>query len=261
MSKASIDTKNSIDKPITRKKSTTTRKRPTLSQRLEQKNKVIEELTAEISEKNHRINKLNEENKILDEISERLRKAEQVINENKPGKKDHPENAELIDDLTDKLKELEINLVDSSFKEKHSLARNIVKTNMLAAGSLSLLPLPLFDFAALFGVQLNLVRNLCKHYEVNFDEIMAKTVLKSLVGSALPLVSVMALSSFIRIIPGIGTIGGSISMGIFSSAFIYATGEVFIRHFERGGTLQDFNSKHWKSIFKKNFEKEASKAK
>lgn len=43
-------------------------------------------------------------------------------------------------------------------------------------------------------------------------------------------------------------------MTALAGAVTYATGQVFIRHFEAGGTFQNFESKHWQAFFKQQLE-------
>lgn len=154
-----------------------------------------------------------------------------------------------VDDLTNKLLDAEIKLSASALQNQHVTAQNIVKTHMVAASSLAILPVPLFDIATLTGTQINMLRTLSAHYGVNFDEQKSKAILTSLISGSLPLVTVVGLSSVSKLVPGIGSIGGGISMTILTSATVYATGQVFINHFENGGTLDDFEVKHWKAFF------------
>ena len=164
------------------------------------------------------------------------------------------EQAELIDELTVKLQETEIALAASSITNKHETAQAVVNTHIVAGMSLGLLPVPLLDIAALMGTQLNMLRSLCKHYEVDFSEKMAKSLLHSLTIGALPALSVMGLSSVVKVIPGVGSIVGGVSVSVLSGATVYASGQVFISHFEAGGTLKDFDSTQWKQYFNENFE-------
>lgn len=165
------------------------------------------------------------------------------------------EQSELIGKLTDRLTETEIKLQGCYLQSKHLAAQNIVKTYMASGGAMALLPIPIFDFASLAGTQLGLVRRLAQHYEVDFDETKAKTLLMSLLSGVIPLMTVVGLSSVVKIIPGIGSIGGGIGMGVLSGGLVFAVGQVFIRHFEQGGTLEDFDSKQWVGTFKQSFEK------
>ena len=161
------------------------------------------------------------------------------------------EQSQLIDELTDKLMETEIKLAAAQIQGRLNTAQGIVKTHMIAGSSLALLPVPLFDLAALTGTQLSLLRSLSMHYEVDFDEQKGKILLTSLVSGAMPVLTVVGLSSFAKLIPGIGSVGGGISMTVLTSSLVYATGQVFIRHFEKGVTLENFQSKHWKNFFNK----------
>jgi Mrp family chromosome partitioning ATPase len=43
-----------------------------------------------------------------------------------------------------------------------------------------------------------------------------------------------------RVLPGVGTILSSATMPILGGTSTYALGLIFVRHFEAGGSLQDF---------------------
>lgn len=178
-----------------------------------------------------------------------------------PVEKDNSDQYVLIDELTEKLMDVEIKLASAQLQGRHEKAQSIVRTHMIAGSSLALMPVPIFDLAALTGTQLSLLRSLSMHYQVNFDEQKGKVLLTSLVSGAIPLLTVVGLSSFSKLIPGIGSIGGGVSMTVLTNALIYATGQVFIRHFELGGTLEDFQSKHWKSFFTQKLEEQKVTAK
>lgn len=160
----------------------------------------------------------------------------------------------LTSDLLKQLHEVEIKLASVSHQNSHVVAQNIVKTHLIAGMALGLLPIPLFDIASLTGTQLSLLRSLSQHYGVDFDEKKGKVILTSLVSGSLPVLTVLSLSSLSKAIPGFGTLGGGISMTVLVGAVVYATGQVFIRHFEAGGTFEDFKSKHWQAYFKKQVE-------
>lgn len=126
-------------------------------------------------------------------------------------------------------------------QQQHYQAQKIVRKHMLTGMALSAVPIPLLDVAALTGVQLHLLDKLSQHYAVSFDKKLAKAKLLALLGSTLPATSIMSLGSVTKLIPGIGTLAGGASLSALSGAVIYATGSVFIRHFETGGTLETFN--------------------
>lgn len=247
---------------------------PSLSQRVKDQAQLIDELTARIRQKEQELAELSGQSRLMDELASKLRETETAIHVAREQAQSQTrlidtlthqlqqkeeqmltaaEQAQLIDDLTSKLQEVEIKLAAASIQGKHVYAQNIVKTHMVAGMGLGLLPAPLFDIVALSGVQLNLLRSLCRHYAIDFDEQVGKSILSSLLSGSLPVLTVLGLSSFAKIIPSIGTIGGGISMTVLAGAAVYATGQVFIRHFEAGGTLQNFDSKHWQAFFKQQF--------
>ena len=246
-----------------------------LSRQIKEQAQRIDELTALIQQKEQELIGLSGQAHLMDELTHKLQKTEtamQLANAQVQAKSHlideltgtlkekeqqimtAAEHAQLIDDLTAKLQEVEIKLVAASLQGKHSNAQNTVKTHMVSGMALGLLPAPLFDIMALSAVQLNLLRSLCNHYSVDFDEQLGKGIVSSLISGSLPVLTVLGLSSFAKLIPGIGTVGGGLSMTALAGAAIYATGQVFIRHFEAGGTLQDFDSKHWQAFFKQQLE-------
>lgn len=188
-------------------------------------------------------------------------KLEAKLEENERLKTLTKERGVLNDHLVAKLMDVELKLASSTLESQRLMAQNIIKTHMAAGSALALLPVPLFDLAALTGTQVSLLRSLSQHYDVGFDEQKGKVLLTSLISGSIPLLTVMGLSSFAKLIPGIGTIGGGISMTILTSSLIYATGQVFVRHFEEGGTLADFDGKHWKSFFTQQFEEKKAEMK
>lgn len=227
--------------PVARKK------RPTLSEKVKKQAELIDALNIQIDQKNQALAISEGHAKLIETLSSELKHMENRVG-------DTAEQNTLIEELTNKIQEIEIKLLGSSLQNKQADAQNTVKMHMIAGMTLGLLPAPLFDIAALTGTQINLLRSLSTHYAVDFDEQLGKTLVASLVSGSIPVLTVVGLSSFAKIIPGIGTIGGGIGMTVISGAVIYATGQVFIRHFEAGGTFDDFDANHWKSYFKEQLE-------
>jgi uncharacterized protein (DUF697 family) len=111
-----------------------------------------------------------------------------------------------------------------------------------------LIPVPLFDMISLTNIQFHMIQTLAEHYEIPADNIN-KSLITSLISGSLPVVSMLGLGSFMKSIPGIGSLAGSGSVAIISGAVSYAVGQVFIRHFQQGGTLEDFNPASAKDYF------------
>lgn len=116
-----------------------------------------------------------------------------------------------------------------------------------------LVPVPLFDVAALTATQMSLLKELSEHYEVPFENFNLKSIVISLVGGSLPIMSVVGLSSLIKIVPGIGSLAGMASLSITAGSVSYSVGKVFSKHFEDDGTFDDFDPKQAQKLLKSEF--------
>lgn len=120
-------------------------------------------------------------------------------------------------------------------------ANSLVNKRVLASVAVGLAPIPLLDLAAITGVQLDMIWELSRLYELPFRRDLGKSILSSLVGGALPVSMNPAIASLIKSIPVIGQTTGALSLSIIAGATTYAVGKVFIQHFEAGGTLLNFD--------------------
>lgn len=129
-------------------------------------------------------------------------------------------------------------------------AERIVNSSMLLAAGAGAIPLPLWDTAAVTGVQLKMLADLSAHFGVPFKQNLAQHALALLVGGLAPgMIARGALGSFLKGIPGVGSILGAVVQPAFAAALTYAIGRVFIRHYDSGGTLLSFKAAEFKDTF------------
>lgn len=130
----------------------------------------------------------------------------------------------------------------------------LVRKHMILAGALGTVPVPVVDIAAVTGAQVNMIREISEKFDCPFKENRVKSILASLLSSLGASVVARGLaSSLIKSIPAIGTLGGVIAMPIVSCAATYAVGHVFIKHFQSGGSLVDFDESEMNDYFKQMF--------
>ena len=135
-------------------------------------------------------------------------------------------------------------------------AEAIVRRNVLWSFAAGVLPLPLFDMLAVTGVQIKMLNELSVLYEVSFREDLAKKLLGSLLSGVVGIGVGTALgASFMKLIPGVGTALGIAAVPVIAGAFTIATGNVFVMHFESGGTLLDFDPRAMRTYFQQELEK------
>lgn len=141
-------------------------------------------------------------------------------------------------------------MADKTERQKH--ADTIIKNHIVWAMGAGLIPVPIVDFFAVSGIQLDMIRQLCKLYDQDFKESEGKAIITSLTGSGL---ARMGARAMVKFIPGIGSVVGGVTMAVLSGASTYALGEVFQKHFETGGTFLDFDPKRLKKMYNEKFEK------
>lgn len=128
-------------------------------------------------------------------------------------------------------------------------ANTVVRNHVLGSMGIALVPIPVIDLVALTGIQLKMVHSLAKLYRVPFSENLGKSLIVSLVGGIMPTSTALTLASLAKVVPGMGTATGMVSVSILGGATTYAIGSVFIQHFESGGTLLDFDPKKMREYF------------
>jgi uncharacterized protein (DUF697 family) len=130
-------------------------------------------------------------------------------------------------------------------------ADNIIRSHVIWAMGGGLIPIPLVDFAAVTAIQLEMLQQIAQAYGVNYSRSMGKTFVSALTGTTLARLG----ASFLKAIPGIGSVVGGASMAITSGASTYAVGQVAISHFSKGGTLDNFVEEQVKDAYDSAFEK------
>jgi uncharacterized protein (DUF697 family) len=121
--------------------------------------------------------------------------------------------------------------------EKQAKANEIIRNHLGFAMGAALVPFPGADLVAVSAVQLNMLRQLTKLYNLGFIDSLGNNVISAIVGGSAARLG----ASLIKAIPGVGTIIGEFSMPVLSGASTYALGKVVARHFHQGGTLENLD--------------------
>lgn len=144
------------------------------------------------------------------------------------------------------------NETQSTQKNKQIIqAQRIVNNHVLWSMGAGAVPYPILDVWAVTGIQLDMLIALCHHFNSPYSEHWAKTIISSLSGS----ITARYIASSIKLIPGVGTVLGGISMSIMSGASAYALGQVFIKYLSEGKDLEDINIEEAQTIYEEELEK------
>lgn len=128
-------------------------------------------------------------------------------------------------------------------------ADSIISKHTYWAVATGMIPIPIIDIAAVTAIQLDMLRQLSVHYDLDYSEVQGKSWISALTASTLSSILARVGASAIKTIPVIGTILGVTSMAILSGASTYAIGQVFVRHFEEGGTLLNFDTDKFQQFY------------
>ena len=136
-------------------------------------------------------------------------------------------------------KRLNLNIKTMKHADKRPQANEIIKNHVGFSMGAALVPFPGADLLAVSAVQLNMLRQLAKLYNVGFFDTLGQNVISAIAGTGVARLG----ASLVKAIPGIGTFIGEISMPALSGASTYALGQVVAHHFQKGGTLEDLDFK------------------
>lgn len=143
-------------------------------------------------------------------------------------------------------------MTNNESKERSRHAETVIRTHVLLSMGASFIPILLADIFAVSALQLDMIRQMCRVYNVDFKETQGKAIVSALTTSTLARAGARSL---VKLIPGIGSIIGGVTVSVFAGASTYALGEVFKKHFESGGTILDFDTERLKNVYKEKFEK------
>lgn len=144
-------------------------------------------------------------------------------------------------------------LPEELMSETERRSRAIVQSYVGWASAAGLLPVPLLDVSAVLGIQIAMLKSIARVYGVPFNRSMVKPLLVSLVNASSACVLAAPAASLVKFVPFVGSALGMLTLPALSSASCYATGRVFIAHFESGGTFLDFDPASARAFYAKLF--------
>jgi uncharacterized protein (DUF697 family) len=137
-------------------------------------------------------------------------------------------------------------------EQRLKAARKIVQYYRRWTIAMAAAPIPLADAALVSGVQIRMVIRLAKLYGVPFERVRVVSLVSALFGGWTPYtISTGVAGAAARMAPGVGTVIGIATSVGTSTLATEAIGQMFIQHFEDGGTFLDFEPKRYRQRFDK----------
>lgn len=127
----------------------------------------------------------------------------------------------------------------------------IIRGHVLWSMGAGLIPIPLFDIAAVTAIQIDALKKLAAEEGVDYTTDGGKQFVTALTGGTFARLG----ASLVKGIPGVGTVIGGLSMSAMSAASTYAVCQVAITHFrsEKSFVLPDLEDA--KQLYEKALEK------
>ena len=130
--------------------------------------------------------------------------------------------------------------------ENKNKANRIIRFRTLMASGVGFIPFPILDMAGILSIQLWMIRDISKVYDVPFKKNVAKSIIGTLLGN-------VGTVGIVKFIPGINILGGG-AVAVSAGAATYALGKVFMQHFDQGGTLLSFDPIKSRAYFEQVYE-------
>ncbi len=127
----------------------------------------------------------------------------------------------------------------------------IIRGHVLWSMGAGLIPIPLFDIAAVTAIQMDALKKLAEEEGVDYSSDGGKQFVTALTGGTFARLG----ASLLKGIPGVGTVIGGLSMSAMSAASTYAVCQVAISHFRSEGSFGSVDLDQAKRLYEKALEK------
>lgn len=133
--------------------------------------------------------------------------------------------------------------------EQSQQAQQVVSGYTKGAVAVGLLPVPIADTLLISGMQLKMLQQIAHLYDQKLADSKRKAVFGSILAAIVPLTLRNQLVSWLKVVPVAGSLVGLLGLSTFAGASTWAIGQVFIQHYESGGTLLDFDPDKMKTYY------------
>jgi len=134
-------------------------------------------------------------------------------------------------------------------------AQPIIKRHVLFSMGAGFIPIPVVDIAAVTAIQLDMLRQLCKLYDQDYQDSSGKAFVGAIAGTTLSRIAAHNVGSIFKSIPVIGSLLGSVTVSAFAGATTYAIGQVVAQHFASGGSISEFDQEELRKFYEEQLTK------
>jgi uncharacterized protein (DUF697 family) len=144
------------------------------------------------------------------------------------------------------------NSVSPEMSRREQAAKSIKRYAAASAG-FGIIPIPTLDMAAIGTSQLLMIRSVAKIYGVDLSKDRVRAIVSSTVGGVAPVVLGGGLSSIFKMIPGVGSIVGAVTMPSVAGLTTLTLGNALADHLDAGGSLDKLGLAQLRATFSSEF--------
>ncbi len=127
-------------------------------------------------------------------------------------------------------------LQPAALEPRAATAERIINDHSLFAAGAGLIPVDGLDVAATIGIQINMIRDLAKLYQVEFNDHILRVILTTSVSASIPRL-MGEVFNYLGATKWLKVLGSSLSASAVSAWLTTEIGLLYREHFEQGGTL------------------------
>ena len=135
--------------------------------------------------------------------------------------------------------------------EQQQQALQVVNRYKWFSAGAGFIPVPYLDGVAVSALQLKMLAEISKIYGVPFQQNLGKAAIASLAGFVIT--HAAAFGALSKAVPALSAVAAP-ATAAFAWGYSWAIGNIFIQHFESGGTLLDFDPERFRKHFKSQFD-------
>jgi uncharacterized protein (DUF697 family) len=129
----------------------------------------------------------------------------------------------------------------------------LIKNRSLLAAGMGIVPIPVFNFASVTAIQITMVQNITKLYNIEVKKSWIKNILSSVLGGVVTTGGANALVGGLAAAPLVGVSLAALAAPALNGLTTYAIGYMFTRYFESPDGFLKTNAKALGGWFKEGF--------
>lgn len=129
-------------------------------------------------------------------------------------------------------------------------AKRLVRDHSFISNSIGLIPFPVVDLIGISASQFAMIARLAKLYKVPMKRELLTSFISIITYDLSAIGTYKIAVSLFKSVPFVGSVAGTIATSAHATITTFIMGQLFIQHFEAGGTFLNFDPKTVRTYFR-----------